>query len=1256
MKYNTVHKDASDESCVSHGVESRHSHQGSASAASAKWSIPSQYGTRTHGQASVTSARNFDVSRRTHGQADGYSSYSGLQSKLRSRAAIPSKIQWDGNSLKFDQVFQKVHGHLTQVGVSYLLSSAVMGVYMEDPEGAFSAIPESKQITYEQFLSDKEYLYGVLQSVCLYGVGSHHLQQYKDTQDGLATYISLMNEYAHGGDVSVRAAYFRQMTQLRWNPNQPLLQYLANLQTAYVHLSELDEHYSDARKISNTVQNFSGTPMHQFAFSVAKNPKTKNNFKLFCKDIREYAHSDNYGAMVTSRRRAKKTSVESFPMEDPETDQTPMEDPSVELLRHMFQFSVRQKSSENDFSIPRGAWKLLESIDPAILAKYQEQRTEILAKRKPKQPDQGQGLPRQYAPSSRNANLTVTQGMDEDASDTSSDVDVDDMVTEFANVFNSFVGNMRTIRCSVDFGTRDSQIYSMSKSSFHLAACDSGADTILFGPGWSFVEDTMRRANVIGFEQGNLERRGLTIGTRCTVVTLSNGQQVILVAHEGVDNSKNSEITLLSEYQMRDFGLIVDSVSRNHWTSSGTKGTQSITLKDPEVNSALKSEFKIPLTVRKCLMTFQIRPPTAYEYQTLPKFELSSSAPWNPDLQYSCGDPIPPVMDAESLEATPVGSQSFFTGTFDTLASTEFYYDPSDADYPCFGDPLHQIQLHAHGSPEVVADVMEYLHLLGHPDLEEPPPEPAPDPVDSFLAHLDYHELTGLPGHGGEDLLDFSGETKDGEGPSFHTFAYFAHTSCALLGRTRPAYGEAQRFQPHLGYQPLEVVRRTLEKTTQTAMSTYVSLKKHVQSRFPWLNRKRIQETVSTDTVFSKVKDVSGATCVQVFWGLTSHMINVYGLQSESCGQEAFEDFFREEGVPIIIRSDNSRMQTWKTSILKRLRELLVGTEQSTPHMQQQNPVELRAVKWLKDSWRILQRRQGSPDHVWFYGLKYLADVNNITADETLGWKIPLTIRHAFVPDISPYLFYQFYQKVYYLDHTEKFPSSKEQPGYWLGVAHTTGDILTYYILTDGTEKVLARSVVRPATADINKVRKFDPTLVKEGPELLLNHDTRDTPTDVVVEPPSQPEENILMNDLNAQSTENTPTQEPDLIDPLFQATPVPQRTIAKHGKARRRNLREKRRAKKAAQEKLNKIAQEAAPPLPDIAETPESEGESTESGGDTSGDSDDESELLLSPSLFSVDSGVKDTTDEGGSSFTSQSRMYPHPFHLQLLTRIHHH
>ena len=88
-----------------------------------------------------------------------------------------------------------------------------------------------------------------------------------------------------------------------------------------------------------------------------------------------------------------------------------------------------------------------------------------------------------------------------------------------------------------------------------------------------------------------------------------------------------------------------------------------------------------------------------------------------------------------------------------------------------------------------------------------------------------------------------------------------------------------------------------------------------------FLNRKRLDETVATDTFFSSKRDVSGAWCAQIFYGLTSHFMNIYPLKTESEGPTAFEDFARCEGLPAVIRSDNSKMQRYSTRLLARLRE-----------------------------------------------------------------------------------------------------------------------------------------------------------------------------------------------------------------------------------------------------------------------------------------------------------------------------------------------
>ena len=63
-----------------------------------------------------------------------------------------------------------------------------------------------------------------------------------------------------------------------------------------------------------------------------------------------------------------------------------------------------------------------------------------------------------------------------------------------------------------------------------------------------------------------------------------------------------------------------------------------------------------------------------------------------------------------------------------------------------------------------------------------------------------------------------------------------------------------------------------------------------------------------------------------------------------------------------------------------------------------------------------------------------------------------------------------------YLDYQEVYPDTKEKPGYWVGITDNVGDILTYKILTDHTQQVLHRSVVRPCDpAHPNHRIQFNP-------------------------------------------------------------------------------------------------------------------------------------------------------------------------------------
>ena len=125
-----------------------------------------------------------------------------------------------------------------------------------------------------------------------------------------------------------------------------------------------------------------------------------------------------------------------------------------------------------------------------------------------------------------------------------------------------------------------------------------------------------------------------------------------------------------------------------------------------------------------------------------------------------------------------------------------------------------------------------------------------------------------------------------------------------------------------------------------------------------------------------------------------------------------------------------------------------------------QNPAESFGVRVVKSKAEALMNCTGTPAQYWPWAHKYIANVNNHCATPFLNWDVPITKQHGYTPDISPFLQYQFYKKIYYKTK-EKTLNAKEQFRYWLGVNYSVSDLLTYDIFTDDTEQIIQRSVIR---------------------------------------------------------------------------------------------------------------------------------------------------------------------------------------------------
>ena len=217
--------------------------------------------------------------------------------------------------------------------------------------------------------------------------------------------------------------------------------------------------------------------------------------------------------------------------------------------------------------------------------------------------------------------------------------------------------------------------------------------------------------------------------------------------------------------------------------------------------------------------------------------------------------------------------------------------------------------------------------------------------------------------------------------------------------------------------------------------------------------------------------------------------------------------------MPSALQRDQAKNEKSKEA-MKIHRELQMKDAVSEAGNQQQNPVEVHAVRWLKSNATALMDRSNAPDNAWFDAFGHLALVNNTLAKEQLGWKTPMQKQHGHTPDMSPWLHCHFWQPVHCLDLEQTFPDSGERPGHFVGASENIGDALTFEARDPVTDHKVAKSVVLPANNPgiPNHRVTFENTISKERDKLIV--DGHHAPSEEKPEEclPDTPEDHTLEN------------------------------------------------------------------------------------------------------------------------------------------------
>ena len=154
------------------------------------------------------------------------------------------------------------------------------------------------------------------------------------------------------------------------------------------------------------------------------------------------------------------------------------------------------------------------------------------------------------------------------------------------------------------------------------------------------------------------------------------------------------------------------------------------------------------------------------------------------------------------------------------------------------------------------------------------------------------------------------------------------------------------------------------------------------------------------------------------------------------------------------------------------------------PYNPQQNPAE-RGISHVKNLLDKMMMVSGCDERAWFKLMQLIEGIWNHTAKESLGWKTPFEVKNGFTPDISPYILFQFWEEIYYLDPRADKPGEKEKAGRWLGIAEGQGVGLCFYVLNEETDQILVRGTVRSAKENKKKKKRvtFADEIEKENNE-----------------------------------------------------------------------------------------------------------------------------------------------------------------------------
>jgi hypothetical protein len=252
----------------------------------------------------------------------------------------------------------------------------------------------------------------------------------------------------------------------------------------------------------------------------------------------------------------------------------------------------------------------------------------------------------------------------------------------------------------------------------------------------------------------------------------------------------------------------------------------------------------------------------------------------------------------------------------------------------------------------------------------------------------------------------------------------------------------------------------------------------------------RLEGTFATDTMDLRCNSIHGERYCQVFANKEFFAV-AYPIEKKSDAHEPLDRFVRDYGAMDFLISDGANEQVGKHSkFQEKVKRYNIQHKTSETKRPNQNPAE-GVIREIRKKWYRQIFRTNCPRRLWSYGIPYVCAIMRMTASYAgrLQGRTPMEDVTGETPDISEYLDFGFYDLVWFKDDAG---IGEIRLGRFLGVSHSLGSLMSYYILPVSGVPVSRTTVQRMTelekSTDVNNDRivKFDAAIAERFKEERL--------------------------------------------------------------------------------------------------------------------------------------------------------------------------